>query len=81
MRTQRPQRSRSPASPDLKGYEFNFQNHTGHVLTRRGLSDCLEAVLALLDTPKESAIVRNVPCMKGVWIDVVVDRHALAYKK
>lgn len=73
--------TRRRQSSPLKGYEFNFQNHTGHVLSKRGLSDCLEAVLALIDTTKQEATVRNVQCINGDLIAVIVNRHGMAYKR
>jgi len=61
--------------------DFNFQNHTGHVLTEHGLFMLLEAVRDLHILGTDSKIVRGVPCMKGIRIDVVVTHHGMATKR
>jgi hypothetical protein len=59
-------------------FDFEFHNHTGHVLTKHGLYMVLRAVVDLHNWGTKKALVRRVPTMRNVYIDVTVDRHGMA---
>jgi hypothetical protein len=65
----------------MERFDFEFHNHTGHVLTERGLLILLRAVKELHHKDKDQQIVANVPCMRGISITVVVNRHGMATKR
>jgi hypothetical protein len=59
-------------------FDFEFHNHTGYVLTKRGLLILLRAVVDLHNWGNRRAVVQRVPTMKGIYIDVLVNKHGMA---
>jgi len=62
-------------------FDFEFHNHTGHILTESGLLMLLRAMADLHNWGDERSVVRKVPCMRGIFIDVVIDIHGMATKR